>query len=452
MTPKARFTLILCAIFIFANVAFAIDPAEKAATEFLEAIRSQDPAVIKNFIQTRLAPSFLQMASEEEHLAQMTRMGENLKDAQIAEVRVHGNSAELVLETKESNFVLQVEVEPDEPHRIAGIGMHKGAAAAPIPAFSSLEEADSYLREQASKNQFSGVVLVARKHQPEFVRAYGMAGREKNFPNQSDTSFNVGSITKAFTGVAILQLVENGKLKLEDPMSKYLKDFPKSTADKITILQLLKMQSGYGDFFQSPEFEKRKSRLKTLNDYLDFIKDMSLEFEPGTSTRYSNAGYVILGGIIERASGQSYYDYIRKEVFARAGMKQSDFFGPDQTSEKVATGYAQGRPNTEFLAPRGTSAGGSYSSARDLLVFYDALLSDRLLKPEDTALFLNHFESKPDRPKRFGIAGGAPGISAVTLMNFESGNHIIVLANTEEGIAQKIGQAIGRVLGETWGE
>src|SRR5262249_14199719 len=162
---------------------------------------------------------------------------------------------------------------------------------------------------------FSGAVLVAHDGSPFFRKAYGLASRGHGTLNRPDTRFNLGSINKIFTRTAIEQLARAGKLRLTDTIDRYVPRMPRRTAQKITIAELLEHQGGVGDIFNERYSRADRSRLRTVADWLPLFADDSLLFEPGTQTRYSNAGYVLLGAVIEAASGQGYYDYIREHIY-----------------------------------------------------------------------------------------------------------------------------------------
>src|SRR5437899_13054039 len=159
----------------------------------------------------------------------------------------------------------------------------------------------------AAEKNFSGVVLLAENGNPILLRAWGDGIRV-------DTKFNLGSINKIFTQVAIGQFAASGKLALTDTIRKHLPDYPSPVADKITIQQLIEHKSGLGDFFGPEYLAAPPSSLRKLSDYLLLFVNKPLEFEPGTSQRYSNAGYIVLGLIIEAITRQSYYDYVREHV------------------------------------------------------------------------------------------------------------------------------------------
>ena len=201
--------------------------------------------------------------------------------------------------------------------------------------------ADALLAVDRADNSFSGVVLIAKDGKPFFHKAYGMANRDFAVPNRPDTKFNLGSINKVFTQVAIAQLAEKGKLSLSDTVRKHLPDYPSPVADRITIQQLLTMTSGLGDFFGERYDATPKSRFRTLADFLPMFVNEPLLFEPGTSRSYSNAGYIVLGLIIEKVLAESYYDYVRQHIFLPAGMKDTDAYMQDAIVPNRAVGYTR---------------------------------------------------------------------------------------------------------------
>jgi CubicO group peptidase (beta-lactamase class C family) len=296
-----------------------------------------------------------------------------------------------------------------------------------------------------TEDRFSGVVAVAKDGTPLVQRAWGMADASKNIPNRIDTKFNLGSINKAFTKVAILQLAAAGKLALGDTVRKHLPDYPSPNADRITIEQLLAHRSGLGDFFLSPKYAAAPpSSLRKLSDYLPLFASEPLLFEPGTSQKYSNAGFVVLGLIIEKLSGQTYYDYVRDHIFRPAGMKDTASYAIDENVPNRAIGrtkrgptgpVAEWRPNTSTLPGRGTSAGGGYSTAADLLRFGRALFADQLL-PHRWTNWLIHGDFDNEGPRSYGIAGGAPGISAA--LDIAPPYAIVTLANQDPPAAEQL--------------
>ena len=311
----------------------------------------------------------------------------------------------------------------------------------------------TYLNDLAIEDKFSGAVLIAKDGKPVFEKAYGLANKAKNVPNNIETKFNLGSMNKMFTGVAIAQLAEADKLSFEDKVGKYLSDYPnKLVADNVTIHQLLTHTSGLGSYWND-KFFKRKSTIRTVADYLSLFVDEPLLFEPGQRYRYSNSGYIVLGAIIEKVSGQNYYDYVRDHIYKTAGMINTDAYELGKDTPNLAMGYTNtgfdGKPvigspidNTSTLPNKGGPAGGGYSTVEDLLRFGIALRDNKLLSSQYTEIVTTgKVTSGPGEygygfgveqlngMRIFGYTGGAPGIAAAMSIFPESGYITIVLMN-----------------------
>ncbi|MBV9958676.1 MAG: beta-lactamase family protein, partial [Acidobacteria bacterium] len=240
---------------------------------------------------------------------------------------------------------------------------------------------------------------------------------------------------------------EQGKLAYDDPMAKYLDDYPnREAAAKVTLRHLLSMTSGIGDFFGDKFDATPKDRLRTLKDFVPLFSGEPLQFEPGTKQQYSNGGYVLLGAIIEKVSGQSYYDYVREHIFKPAGMENTDCFEADVPVQNLASGYTRrgkagdARRNNIYTRPaRGSSAGGGYSTAEDLLRFAVAIQSGKLRKA-------NFGKSGQDASGDLGIAGGAPGINALLEADTSNGYTVIVMSNYDPPTATSVGKQIRQWL------
>ena len=303
----------------------------------------------------------------------------------------------------------------------------------------------------ARQDLFAGVVLVARGDKVILERAAGYSDREAKRPITLDTQFRIGSMNKMFTSVAILQLADQGKLSLDDAVGKFIPSYPaKDVATKVKIRHLLNHSGGTGDIF-GPEFAKKRLELKTLDDYYGLYGARELDQEPGTSFRYSNYGYILLGLIIEKASGMSYYEYVREKIFAPAGMTATDSLPETEPVPQRSVGYmrrdGQWKPNTDTLPWRGTSAGGGYSTARDLLKFALALQSGKLLsneklaeasKPQLGSYGFGFLTGSQGALRRYGHTGGAPGMNGDLRIYPESGLVIVVLSNLDPPAATTI--------------
>lgn len=274
---------------------------------------------------------------------------------------------------------------------------------------------------------FSGVVLIARGGASAFEKAYGMADREAGRANNVETGFNLGSINKLFTQIAIRQLAAQGKLDIDSGIGRYWPDYPNPAVRRVTIHQLLEHRAGMGgNIFDAPPGGKR-SDIRKLADFLPLFVNEPMRFEPGTEQQYSNAGYVVLGLLVERLSGESYYSYVQKHIYEPAGMIRTAHFAVDSLPENTAIGYTAGGRNSELLPGRGSSAGGGYSTAHDLLRLLNALREGKI----------------PNGPRLgFGIAGGAPGLNAVVETDLPGGYDLIVLANLDPPAAEAMMRAL----------
>src|SRR5262249_38682917 len=214
-------------------------------------------------------------------------------------------------------------------------------------------------------------------------------------PNRIDTKFNLGSMNKMFTAVAIAQLAEQGKLDFSDTISKHWPDYPnKEAAEKITIHHLLTHTSGLADYFGNDFMKASRDRFRKIDDYLPLFANKPLQFEPGKRFRYSNAGFMVLGGIVQRVSGQDYFDYVREPICKPATMINRACYSVDQETPKLAVGYTHGGPgggrskewkNNVFLhVIKGGPAGGGYSTVEALVAFATALRNHKLLSAKST--------------------------------------------------------------------
>ena len=252
----------------------------------------------------------------------------------------------------------------EESGKVVGIMFRPSGPPEELPQAGSMSESEIFsdirdkLEEMTRNDEFSGSVLIARNDIPVFAEAFGYASREYSVPNRVETKFNLGSINKVFTKTAVAMLVSRGMLSLDDPIGKYIKDYPnREAAEKVTVRHLVDMTSGIGDFFGQRYSDTPKWRIRTLEDYLPLFADRPLDFEPGTDNQYSNGGFVVLGIIIERVSGESYFDFVRRHIFEPAGMNDTDSFEADEIIENLASGYTLRGPGFEEGEKNGKIAG-----------------------------------------------------------------------------------------------
>ncbi len=280
-------------------------------------------------------------------------------------------------------------VTADSTHAVLGMGFRNSLApeellpAHPFSERAIRDSVDRFLDRLVRADAFSGVVVVAKDGKPIYQRAVGLADRRWNVANRIDTRFNIASIGKMFTAVAVAQLVQKGALSYDDTMANLLPDYPnRDLARRITVRHLLSHTSGIVPA-QDPDRSFRRG-LRSVKAYLPTTEMDSLRFEPGTRLEYSNYGYMLLGAIVERASGRDYFDYVREHVYRPAGMTRSDSYELDTDPDNVATGYmdapgGERRSNIFMLPVKGIPSGLGYATALDLVRFHQALTSRTLL-------------------------------------------------------------------------
>ncbi len=303
------------------------------------------------------------------------------------------------------------------------------------------------------EDRFSGVILVAKGENVVYEKAWGYANKNFQVPNEIDTKFNIGSLNKLITKIAILQLVQRGLLSLDDLVGKHLPEFPIEIATKVRIHHLISFTSGMGDYFNE-KFEAANGNLRTLDDFVPFFIDDTLAFEPGEGSQYSNAGYVVLGKIIEAVSGMDYYDYVKEYICRPAGMLDTDHFEIDSITSKLATGYTKQMPdcsrhpikrraNYFIIGSRGSSAGGGQSTVYDLLKLDIAIENAVLLDGPHSSRVFVPLNAEPGRkPKLVGLAGGAPGLTALYLKYNSKGYTVFVLSNYDPEDVEPIGEQV----------
>lgn len=282
----------------------------------------------------------------------------------------------------------------------SGSSAGRDQCGAPPPDLLPGGAYDQYLSAMAAKDQFSGTVLLACAGRPVLTRSFGWADQARNIPNQTSTLFNLESVTKIFTAVAVAQLAAQGKIDFFGTLGSYLDAFPAQIADSVTIHQLLTHTAGMDEYTASPtfinEWQTWNTPAEVFDGTMDAITTMQLISTPGTGYRYSNTGFYVLGAIVAQVSGQSYYDYMRQHVFAAAGMTSTDFHTIPEllASRDIAHPYittADGQ-HTDVVGQGPYIGGpdeGAYSSGPDLLAFSRALNDGTLLTPAFAELMLS---------------------------------------------------------------
>lgn len=450
----------------------------KVALQLIAALNTGSPEKQRDFITAHIDPRASRSSNEEwaQQLADLYRQTDGVELVEMKQGR-DPDEAHLILKPKNNTPVIEMftHLSRESTHQVIGFILRPtGKSASPMPqkVLSDVDiakEIEQRVAKAVSEDRFSGAILVTKNNQMLIGTAYGFADQEKKISNSPNTKFNVGSMNKMFTGVAIAQLVQAGKLSFNDSLAKVLPDYPnKAIAKKITVAQLLTHTSGLGDFFTPAFFDKREQYVD-LPSYLPLFANQALQFEPGTDWAYSNAGFIVLGVIIEKMSGENYFDYVRKHIFKPAGMTDTDFFERNLITPSMAIGYTRDenggaqsprRPNTAMLPVKGSSAGGGYSTTQDLLSFRNALLENRLLSAAMTKMVLTGKldDHHPDSKYAYGFMdvtkagkhmvghnGGGPGINGSMNM-LDNGYTVIALGNYDPPAADVLVRDLSELL------
>lgn len=468
-----------------AKADFPATPEGKLARGLLEAINSGDKAAMESFIKGNLSSRALKEDAADEYVTrcyQLYSQSGGFELMQMLPVRGPGE-VQFSARTRRGNYVVNMitRLEKDEPTKLDGFGFRRvpDSEAEKADAWlttkmsegDTVKEIERHVAKAAADDKFSGVALVAKGDRVIFNKAYGLADKANSIPNNLDTKFNLGSMNKMFTSVAIAQLVQAGKLSYDSTLAGALPEYPnKEVAAKITIHQLLTHTSGLGDFFK-PEFFQNREKYRNPKDYFPIFANDPLRFEPGKDWSYSNAGFIVLGAVVESVSGQNYFEYVRDHIFKPAGMKDSASYAVYDIVPNLATGYTRfdsgdplgiepRRNNVLTLPMQGSSAGGGYSTVSDLLRFAQALRANKLVNAEltekltsgkvDTPMggkysygFIDEMiEGKSVR----GHSGGAPGINSYLNIFWDGSYTVIVQGNYDPPAAQELGGKIARFL------
>ncbi len=315
---------------------------------------------------------------------------------------------------------------------------------------SASSKIKSFLDHLESKD-FSGTILVAKNDSIVQKRAYGLANKELDVKNEIDTKFNIASITKTFTAVAILQLYEQGKLDLNIPIGNYLADYPnEKVRESVTISQLLTHTAGLPNFYVTNFLDRCKFEFKEVEDFVPLFVNDTLLSEPGTEYNYDAAGYVLLGLIIEEVTGENYYDYLKENIFQKANMSNTDAYEVDAIVKNKASGYTfvsdttKTLKNNIYYLSKASPGGFHYSTVEDLFNFNKALFNNKLISRKTLELMIKprvkgyntHLGYGIDVDQRYnetilGHSGGWYGISGEIIYLPESNYTITILSNVD---------------------
>jgi CubicO group peptidase (beta-lactamase class C family) len=371
---------------------------EELLRELVRVMNANDPAALRRLVDERFVNEGPGGVPAETRVQRLSNLRANFGQVALRSAVDASKPAEIsaVVQSQRTEVWQRMTLFLNDasPARIRGVRLSRMPAPdAPTSRPSDAELVSllrGYVERMAKNDVFSGTVLLAKKGQPLYQAAYGEANKDFGVKNTIDTKFNLGSMNKMFTAVSVMQLVEQGKLSLDDTLGKFMPAgaMRPEVLSKVRVKHLLSHTSGLGSYFTEAWDRQSRALYRSVDDWMPLVKNDTLQFEPGTRWSYSNTGMLLLGKVIERASGQDYFDYVREHVAKPAGMTSTDAYELDRVNKNLAVGYehegedANGpiyRNNIFQHVIRGGPAGGGYSTVGDLTRFAEALKSGKLV-------------------------------------------------------------------------
>jgi CubicO group peptidase (beta-lactamase class C family) len=444
----------------------------------IEVMNSGSAERFKRFLDEECEPRFRDMVPLEEHVATAFRFHRDTGGVDFHSVRTfsperQGVTVVIVKDRLLGNWWSLTFRFGDAPRLlVAGLGFGSARPPAsvvepPLTEEQAVEEVRALMAKVKAKDWYSGTVLVAKGEAVLLTDFAGEADKSFHVPINIDTKFNLGSMNKMFTSTAVARLVEAGKLSFDDPIGKWVDEtwLPRDVTDKITVRHLMTHTSGLGSYFNDVYDKSSRALFRKLDDYKPLIKDDRPAFTPGERYQYSNTGMFLLGVIIEKVTGEDYFEHIRKTIYAPAGMTGSDCYEMDYPVENLAIGYSPApaspykwQNNLYKHVIKGGPAGGGFSTVKDLHRFALALLSGKLVSKTTRDLMWTDFKDarygygfavvQSPGGKAVGHGGGFPGINSQLDIYVDSGYIIAAMCNTDSGasaLANKIGSILARV-------
>jgi len=446
MHRTTPFVPLLLAALVLPMTAHAQQPAatstagEHLLRDLVRVMNTGDRTTLRRFVDEHFVNQGEGAVPPEQRVERLSGLRSNFGEVALKSVEPSkaGEVSGLVQSVRLETWQRMTVFLAGSPARIARVRLQPAAAPdAPTQRPSDGEivaQLKGYVDRLASRDVFSGTVLLAKRGVPLYQVAVGEANKDFGARNTLDTKFNLGSMNKMFTAVSVMQLVEAGKLSLDDTLGKFLPAgaMKPDVLSKVRVKHLLSHTSGLGSYF-TPEWDRQSRALwRSVDDWMGLVKDESLQFEPGTRWAYSNTAMLVLGKVIQAASGQDYFDYVREHVAKPAGMTNTDAYELDRVNKNLAVGYEREddatngpvyRNNLFMHVIRGGPAGGGYSTVGDLTRFAEALKSGKLVKPESFRLLTSPKPelSSPEYGYGFvidaggrivGHSGGFPGINS----------------------------------------
>jgi D-alanyl-D-alanine carboxypeptidase len=461
--------LLACIASAFAGAAGPTSPARAEFSRLLQAFNSGDRAVYEKYVYSRFAPKKRGYGAVNGGLDLFKNYG-GFDVLEVGEPVSNNLQGWVRARDSDAVFELFFTVEPRQPYQVVLFDVKPGNPPDHYyPKRVSESAAIRALREnlarKASADKFSGAVLVKHGDQVLLREAYGLADRERKVANRVDTRLRISSVAQMFTAVAVLRLAQDGKLKLDDPIGKFIPAIAGRQLAGARIGDLLSHTSGAGEAFNAMHDEEL-SDMKSHADYVQAFGVDKMWSLPG-SFNYSDLGYILLGRVVDNVSGTDYYQYVREVVFKPAGMTRTDSLPEDVPVEGRAVGYARPAGTRRWISAkqwigyRGMAHGGAYSTVDDVARFLAALRANKLLDAKHTDLMLAPKVQLRDGESYgfatttrtywwfghwIGNSASSHGMSAVVWFSPGTDYTVIVLSNFDGPVAQQVGDFISARL------
>jgi CubicO group peptidase (beta-lactamase class C family) len=489
----AKFTCALFLLFFTFHTAVAQQPGEisyhdesampagisgERIQAVIAAVNANDPASIREFMTKHCTERLRNIAPMDQHINVFLSLYDETGGIDFHSIRTYvpERKGETVVILKDHNFgswrafVMRLDEKNDSLISELNFSIARTPTDVEEPVLNEeqfLQSIEELMEGLIAKNLFSGTFLIAKGDEILLTFVGGEASKRFHVLNNIDTKFNLGSMNKMFTATAIMQLVEKGRLSLDDPISKYVDEswLPEEVSSKITIHHLLTHTSGLGSYFNETYMKGSRELFRYVDDFKPLVQGEKPAFEPGTRFLYSNTGMLLLGVVIESATGGSYFDYIRKNIYQPAGMTDSDSYEMDYPVENLAIGYSRDRNspygwqnNLYKHVIKGGPAGGGFSTVKDLHRFALAIQRGKLVSEESLDKMWTDYAGEyygygfgvEDGPngKVVGHSGGFDGINSNLDIFLDRGYIVAMMSNYDNGaspVARRVEQLLSRV-------
>jgi CubicO group peptidase (beta-lactamase class C family) len=442
----------------------------------IDVVNANDPAEIRRFLVEGCTEAFRTFAPMETHVSVALGFYRRTGGVDFHSVRTYTperpDRTTVILKDRLFGGWHAIVMHFDEEADYLVAGVRFAAARTPsnveeppLAESELVEHVRDLVKRACEADVFSGTLLLAKGDEILLTHACGEASKRFHVPNRLDTKFNLGSMNKMFTAIAIAQLVEKGVLSYDDTIAGYVDEswLPRDITDTITIRHLLTHTSGLGNYWKEAFLKGSRELYRLVEDFKPLVVGDTLAFEPGARFAYSNTGFLLLGVVIEEATGQSYFDYIRENVYGPAGMEDSGSYEMDYPVENLAIGYVAA-PDSEWgwenniykHVIKGGPAGGGFSTVGDLHAFACALQTDKLVSQATLGeMWSDHsgagygygfVVSDGVAGRVVGHSGGFDGINGELDIFTDAGYTAAVLSNYDWG-ATPVSQAVTALIG-----